>query len=339
MYMSNKSLNRQVPSETESMITKWSVWINSAQFGSYLLCILGWILCITSTATDRWRIWHVKKKGELYFGLMKIGIWRACYTYNVQYENSYEECEQFTPSMQTLPKEIFLAQDMLSLGCIMGAVGVTFMSFALWNIVKAITQKTFLLTLFNLGILMNFLTGIFIIIPISWNTYSIMINADIKFPDDFKLLVPPSPEKQEIGAGIYIGYVAAILLLVSGVMIFCYGYVFRNSQENRVLSPAVGPLAPVDIFRNTGSSGSSLTIDEQKEEEPEAWTDAVTTANYADIKESKQSMHQQLLEDAKMVPIVLVAPYVVKSQVEGEEAVQRLDSRESHSRRKNHQPD
>ncbi|XP_013924513.1 PREDICTED: uncharacterized protein LOC106551028 isoform X2 [Thamnophis sirtalis] len=161
MYMTNKPLNWQAPSETESMITKWSVWINRAQFGGYLLSILGWILCITSTATDYWRLWHVKR---------------------------------------------------------------------------------------------------------------------------------------------------------------------------------IGSLATIDMCGNIGSSG---TIDQRHKEEPELLRpDAVTSVHRVDIKkESVQSMQQQLLEDAKEVPIVLVTPYVVESQVEGEEAVKRLDSTESHPRRKHHRPD
>lgn len=329
--MSNKSLNGQVPSETESMITKWSVWINKAQFGGYLLSILGWILCITSTATDHWRLWHVKSKDNLYPGLLWIGIWRACYLHSTHPENRYIHCEEFTEDLKMLPTEIFLAQDLLSLCCIVGAVGITFMSFALWNVVRAITHKTFLLTLFNVGGLMNFITGIIILIPVSWNSYSILINADIMFPEDFHM--PTSPVYQEIGAAIYIGYIAAVLLLVSGVMIMCNKHVFQNRQESHVLFPAA-----TDISRNTGSSG---IIDQRQKEEPEPRADVVTSVHRTDIKkESVQSVQQQLLEDAKEVPIVLVTPYVVESQVEGEEeTVKRLDSRESRPRRKHHRPD
>ncbi|XP_032087257.1 claudin-34-like [Thamnophis elegans] len=336
MYMTNKPLNWQAPSETESMITKWSVWINRAQFGGYLLSILGWILCITSTATDYWRLWHVKSKDNLYPGLLWIGIWRACYLHSTHPQNRYVHCEEFTEDLKKLPNEIFLAQDLLSLCCIVGAVGITFMSFALWNVVRAITHKTFLLTLFNVGGLMNFLTGIIILIPIAWNSYSILINADIMFPESFNM--PTSPVYQEIGAAIYIGYVSALLLIVSGVMIMCNKRVFQSRRENLVLSPGIGSLATIDMCGNIGSSG---TIDQRHKEEPELLRpDAVTSVHHVDIKkESVQSMQQQLLEDAKEVPIVLVTPYVVESQVEGEEAVKGLDSTESHPRRKHHRPD
>ncbi|XP_026543907.1 claudin-34-like [Notechis scutatus] len=330
--MTNKSLNQQIPSETESMITKWSVWINRAQFGGYLLSILGWILCITSTATDHWRVWHVKSKDNLYPGLLWIGIWRACYLHSTHPENRYIHCEDFTEDLKMLPNEIFLAQDLLSLCCIVGAVGITFMSFALWNVVRTITHKTFLLTLFNVGGLINFLTGIIILIPISWNTYSIFINADIRFPESFKM--PTSPMYQEIGAAIYVGYIASFLLLVSGVMVICNKRAFQNSRENIVLSPGVGSLAEAEISRNTGSSG---TICQPQKEEPEPRADAVTSVHLTVMKkESVQSEQQQLLEDAKEVPIVLVTPYVVESPAEGEEAVKKLDSRESHPRRKHH---
>lgn len=320
--MTNKSLNGLLPSETESMITKWSVWINRAQFGGYLLSILGWILCITSTATDYWRIWHIKSKDNLYPGVLWIGIWRACYLHSTHPVNRYVHCEEFTEDLKMLPGEIFLAQDLLSLCCIVGAVGITFMSFALWNVVRTIRHKTFLLTLFNVGGLMNFLTGIIILIPISWNIYSILINVDIMFPDSFKM--PTSPEHQDIGAAIYIGYTAAVLLLVSGVMIICNKHVFQNSQENNVLSPTIESLTAVDTCTNIGSS---VTTNQQQKEEPEPRADVVTSVHSADTKkESVQSV--QLLE----VPIVLVTPYVVDSPAEGEEAVKRLDSKESSPR-------
>ncbi|XP_058013732.1 claudin-34-like [Ahaetulla prasina] len=331
IYMSNKSLNWQVPSETESMITKWSVWINRAQFGGYLLSILGWILCITSTATDHWRLWHVKSTDNLYPGLLWIGIWRACYLHSTHPQNRYIHCEEFTEDLKMLPNEIFLAQDLLSLCCIVAAVGITFMSFALWNVVRAIAQKAFLLTLFNVGGLMNFLTGIIILIPISWNTYSILINADIMFPESFHM--PTSPVYQEIGAAIYVGYTSAVLLLLSGVMIICNKRGFEIRQESHVLSTAA-----IDIYRNTGSSE---TVDQRQKEEPESRADVIKSVHHTDVKkESVQSVQQQLLEDAKEVPIVLVTPYVVESQVEGEEeAVKRLEIRESRPRRKHHRPD
>ncbi|XP_063160390.1 claudin-34 [Candoia aspera] len=230
IYTANKPHIIQRPNEKESMITKWAAWISKVQLCGYLLSILGWIMCITSTAVDQWRIWHVENEAGIPSGLVWIGIWRICYKHGTDSKDTILNCEEFTEDYKNLPIEIFLAQDLMSLACIMGAVAISFMSFALWNVFKTITQKTFLLTFFSLGGILNLLSGIMVLIPVSWNLYSVLHKAEIQFPEVFQM--PVSPKAQQVGAAIYIGYVAAALFLLSSFLILCIKYNLQMSEQS-----------------------------------------------------------------------------------------------------------
>ncbi|XP_026558980.1 claudin-34-like [Pseudonaja textilis] len=301
IYKSNKSLNQQLPSEKESIITKWLSWINKAQLGGYFLGILGSIMCITSTANERWRIWHVESEDGLYPGVVWVGIWRACYLHSTHPENRYIHCEEFTENMLLLPKEIFLAQDLMTLSCIVGAVAITIMSFALGIIVKDIGQKKNLFTLFSVGGLLNFLAGILVLIPIFWNLHSILENRNVKFPESFKM--PTIPKYQEVGAAIYVGYSAIILFLASGALIICNRSVLQVHATNDVSPSADIPLTP----QFSSNFGSSVIINVTNRDEPLSSEDELSSLYYVDInKDTSHSIQPQLLDNTKNIPVISV---------------------------------
>ncbi|XP_070808212.1 claudin-4-like [Pituophis catenifer annectens] len=250
IYKSNKSLNEQLPSENESIITIWLAWINKAQLGGYFLGILGSIMCIASTAIECWRKWHVESQDGLYPGVVWVGIWKACYLHSTHPENRYIHCEEFTEDLMMLPKEIFLAQDLMTLSCIVGAVAITVMSFALGIVVKDIGHTHRLFILFSVGGFLNFVAGIMVLIPIFWNLHSILENRHIVFPEFFKM--PTVPKHQEVGPAIYVGYSAAVLFLASGVMIICNRSVLQVHAEN--VSPAANVSLTTQFSTNFGSS-------------------------------------------------------------------------------------
>ncbi|XP_029138935.1 claudin-34-like [Protobothrops mucrosquamatus] len=272
------------------MITNWLTWISRAQLGGYFLGILGSIMCITSTATEHWRIWHVESQDGMYPGVVWIGIWRACYLRSTHPEKRYVHCEEFTEDLRMLPKEIFLAQDLMTLSCIVGAVAITLMSFALGIVVKEIRQKKNLFTLFTVGGFLNFLAGIMVFIPIFWNLHSILENRDIQFPESFKM--PTLPKSQEVGAAIYVGYSAAVFFLASGIMIICNKSVLQIHAEN-ASPPTNVSLATTQFSANFGSS---VIINVTNREELESSLDKLTSVHYLDInQDSSQSIHPQQL--------------------------------------------
>ncbi|KAM6448146.1 claudin-34 isoform 1-T3 [Liasis olivaceus] len=301
IYTTNKPLDAKVANEKESMITKWAAWISGPQLCGYLLSILGWIMCVTSTAAEQWRIWHVENVIDNPSGVVWVGIWRVCYMYGTNSENIFLRCEDFTEDYKTLPKEIFLAQDLMSLGCIVGAVAICFMTFALWNVFKTITQKTFLLTFFSLGGILNLMAGIMILIPISWNLYSILNNAGIVFPEFFR--VPTFPKEQQVGAAIYVGYVAAVLFLLSGFLILCNKYALKLNQEK---NPELVNLPMIDELCT--ACQSSVVIDIQNKMPSETSLDDLFS-NSTDInKHSSKAVKPQLSENISNHPIILVTP-------------------------------
>ncbi|XP_070615798.1 claudin-4-like [Erythrolamprus reginae] len=303
MYRSNKPLNKQLPSEKVSMVKKLLGWINRGQFCGYFLGILGSIMCIASTTMQSWRVWQVDPKDGTYPGVIWIGIWKACYQHSTQPKNRYIHCEDFTGKLKMLPKEIFLAQDLMTLSCIVGAVAITIMSFALVIVVKDTEQKKYLPILFNTVGFLNVLAGIMILIPTLWNRHSVLEDKSIPFPLFFKM--PRVPRRQEVGAAIYIGYSAAFSFLLSGIMIGCNKRILQV-HAGKALPPAVLSLTT----QFSSSFGSSVIISVINREEPDFRDDELTSLYSEDLnKDSSHSNIPQLLENSKKISVVAVTPY------------------------------
>ncbi|KAK9393405.1 CLDN4: Claudin-4 [Crotalus adamanteus] len=106
----------------------------------WLFSFLSWILCITASATKHWGMWHVESQDGMNPGVVWIRIWRVHYLHSTHPQNRYIHCKEFTEDLRMLPKEIFLAQDLMTLTCTLGAVAITLMSFAFGDVVKAIRK-------------------------------------------------------------------------------------------------------------------------------------------------------------------------------------------------------
>lgn len=56
------------------------------------------------------------------------------------------------------------------------------------------------------------------LVPLLWNLTSVLTNQTIRFPPDFQL--PAAPDSQQVGSGIGVGMVGAMLMILAGV-VFC----------------------------------------------------------------------------------------------------------------------
>uniref|UniRef100_A0A674JDD7 Claudin 34 n=1 Tax=Terrapene triunguis TaxID=2587831 RepID=A0A674JDD7_9SAUR len=182
---------------------------------------LGWILCIISMGQVHWRIvWHVDNTTIISSGTIWIGIWDVCFTLNPELANgsSLMLCQRFTIQNTFSPSEIFVAQDLLMLATIMEAVAIGFTLFALWGVYKKELKKHYSLVFFLTGGLLNILSSVLILIPVSWNLHSIMKNRSIAFPPSYHL--PSTPKSQKVGAAIPVGFISVLLLLVLNPYMF-----------------------------------------------------------------------------------------------------------------------
>ncbi|KAH0624684.1 hypothetical protein JD844_032387 [Phrynosoma platyrhinos] len=232
--------------DENSLIATWLNQVSYIHLGGLFLAVVGWILCVISTAADEWRIWVVEGIPGISSDKIWIGIWRACFIVDAQDDEPMrKQCLEFLEQYTNLPKEIFIAQDLMSLASVVQSLAISFMSFALWNVFKNAKQKKVLFTFFTIGGILNLISGIIIFVPLSWNLHSVLTEKGIDFPVPF--LLPFLPKKQKVGFAIYVGFFASGFQQLTGFLIL--GGKWRGSNR-------VHPLITDDVYPPLNSSTS-----------------------------------------------------------------------------------
>ncbi|NXH20707.1 CLD34 protein, partial [Bucco capensis] len=194
------------------------------QLAAFALGTTGWILCTISMGNVEWRVWHVDNTTIISSGIVWVGIWKVCFISYLHVSPGYKEqfCRKFSGYDFSIPREIYAAQGLLLIAMFMGLLGLTATIFALKNIYMGITQKTLITRFFLLSGFFYIFAGLCVLIPVSWNFYSVTHNQSIAFPPSYYL--PSSPVAQEAGTAIPIGIVSVILLLLSGTFSLSYRF-------------------------------------------------------------------------------------------------------------------
>ncbi|XP_053230476.1 claudin-34-like isoform X3 [Podarcis raffonei] len=201
-----------------SLVVQWLSLVSGLQISAFLVDILALPMCIASTAVVNWRVWRVENIKGTGSGNIWIGIWQVCFLKDPSNDgNYYYHCEELHEQHPSLPREIFIAQDLMELAAIMNSSALGLISFALYNVFKPRKHKDFLLTFFGLGALLNLVAGILVLISVIWNMSAVLQNGEIDFPETFEL--PQIPSEQHIGPSIYLGYIAAGFQLLSAALV------------------------------------------------------------------------------------------------------------------------
>ncbi|XP_034980314.2 claudin-34-like [Zootoca vivipara] len=231
-----------------SLLVRWLSLVSRLQLCAFLTGILGWMMCIATTAGVNWRVWRVENIDGIASGNVWIGIWAVCFWRDPSNDgNSFWHCEVLHEKYPSLPREIFIAQDLMALASIMNSAALVLTSFALYNVFEPRKHKDFVLTFFRIGAFLNLFAGILVLISVIWNMSAVLQNGEINFPDEFEL--PPIPSEQHIGASIYLGYIAAGFQLLSAA--------FVGIERFCVKSPAIETREIETVMVITPGSASS----------------------------------------------------------------------------------
>uniref|UniRef100_A0A674I548 Claudin 34 n=1 Tax=Terrapene triunguis TaxID=2587831 RepID=A0A674I548_9SAUR len=181
---------------------------------------LGWILCIISMGQVHWRMWHTSNATIISSGIVWVGIWKVCFNSHgkVSRDLRIMFCHRFHFNDAFIPQEISVAQVLVLAAIVLRALGKALTVFALRNIYMEILPKTQTIIFFLTGGLLNILSSVLILIPVSWNLHSIMKNRSIAFPPSYHL--PSTPKSQKVGAAIPVGFISVLLLLVLNPYMF-----------------------------------------------------------------------------------------------------------------------
>uniref|UniRef100_A0A803TSU0 Uncharacterized protein n=1 Tax=Anolis carolinensis TaxID=28377 RepID=A0A803TSU0_ANOCA len=168
-----------------------------------LLAVIGWVLCLTATGADEWRVWHSKDVPGTSPAKIWVGIWKVCFVDNPPEGEPTRQCQEFLEQHQSLPTEILIAQDLMPFASVVLSLAIACISFALWNIFHNVRPEKVFLAFFRVGGALTLLSAFITLIPVLWNMYSVVSNERIVFPSDFSL--PALPNEQTVGFPIYVG--------------------------------------------------------------------------------------------------------------------------------------
>ncbi|XP_017335198.1 claudin-34 [Ictalurus punctatus] len=197
------------------------------QFFGLVLSVVGFILTVATSGVDDWRVWYVDDKSIITSGMAWIGTWRACFYSNVLETAKF--CRRINIRDSFVPPEIAAAQVLCMMAIPVGIAANLVAGYAVRLAYFNIDGGHVRLFFSSAGAL-NFLTSTCSLIPVCWNTRSVLENRTIDFPPEF--LLPPAPYKQELGLGITTGIGSSVLLIISGLLFLAYSQT-RQSKSSK----------------------------------------------------------------------------------------------------------
>lgn len=194
------------------------------QFLGLICGFLAWILIMVATGLEEWRLWQVKDVEVIPSGVAWVGIWKACFYSHAL--GKIENCWSISIGASFVPAEIVAAQVMMMLAVIVGLAANMCAAYAMRMAYFSVKDRRNIRLVFLLAGGLYVLTSVLCMVPLLWNTNSIVNNHPIDFPPEFYL--PSSPVAQHIGSGIAMGLFASTVIFLSGLFFLSYRYAWRS---------------------------------------------------------------------------------------------------------------
>ncbi|XP_072371629.1 claudin-34-like [Scyliorhinus torazame] len=194
----------------------------SLQLVGFVLGAVGWIGSAIAMGLVQWRVWQVSSV-EITSGVAWVGIWRVCFYSQVLITPPYQRmsCQRLDAFDRFIPTEIVIAQGLLPVAVLSGALGKIANVYGLRNVYFGEEQqpgRTWLA--FAVGGGFHILACVCVVIPAAWNMRSVVSNQGIIFPPHFHL--PGTPQSQVLGVAVYIAIFSSALLFLAGVFLVSY---------------------------------------------------------------------------------------------------------------------
>ncbi|XP_019752001.1 claudin-34 isoform X1 [Hippocampus comes] len=199
------------------------------QFLGLLAGCLAWILTMATTGMDEWRLWHLHPDNctsIITSGVAWVGIWRACFHSHAL--PKMENCQTMTISDRFVPVEIRVAQVLMALAMLGGLAGNAAAVQAVRRVYFTMECHGGVRAAFILAGALYLFTAALVLVPLVWNASAVVNNATIPFPPRFGL--PDAPAGQQVGTAVRVGFVAAVLMIVSGLLFLAHRHVWRTLE-------------------------------------------------------------------------------------------------------------
>ncbi|XP_020501397.1 claudin i [Labrus bergylta] len=181
-----------------------SVGVQIVCVGLGLLGLVGVIVCC---AVPRWKVSSFTGNNILTAESNHEGLWTQC----VMQSTGQQQCKNFD-SLLVLPSDLQAARAMTIISCMLSSLSllILFCGADFTTCVQNEDVKPKINIMSGVGLL---LAGLLVIIPVSWSAHNLV--RDFNNP----LVVS---NRRELGACIFIGWGAGVLLLLAGGLLLCF---------------------------------------------------------------------------------------------------------------------
>ncbi|KAK5847486.1 hypothetical protein PBY51_016608 [Eleginops maclovinus] len=234
-----------------------------AQLGALSLSFVGCTLTTVALGFIQWRVWLVSDREVISSGVAWVGVWRACFNSHtpVTPGNMVMHCRDISLTEAFTPPEIVAGQVLMLLSLLVGLCGNAGGVYALRNVYFGMGKNSPIRLAFITSGTLCLMAAVMSLTPLLWNMSAVKNNQTIKFPPEFKL--PPAPDSQRVGCGIWVGLIGTGLMLVSGIIFCTYRLPVRsqNLEGSSSVTDSRGTLASTSAAR--GKDNLAFEVHEQ----------------------------------------------------------------------------
>ncbi|XP_076837180.1 claudin-4-like [Brachyhypopomus gauderio] len=200
-----------------------------------ILALIGWVGVIFACALPMWRVTAFIGTNIVTSQIFWYGIWMSCAVQST----GQMQCKAYD-SMLALTTDLQAARALVVVSLVLGLIGlcITFTAGKCTHFIKEETTKK--RSMLSAGVLF-IISGVLCLIPASW-TASIIIR-------DFYNPVLVDAQRRELGASLYIGWGAGLLLIMGGALL-CSSCPPRDDQ---------GPSLKYQTVKKHSSAPSHIT--------------------------------------------------------------------------------
>lgn len=172
------------------------------------LGVLGLIGAIVCCAVPRWKVSSFTGSNIVTAQSAQEGLWMEC----VVQSTGQQQCKNYD-SLLVLASDLQAARAMTIISCMLSCISllILFCGADFTTCIENEYAKPKISLVAGVGLL---LAGLLLIIPVSWSAHNVV--REFNNP-----LVPPS-QKRELGACIFVGWGAGVLLLLGGGLLCCF---------------------------------------------------------------------------------------------------------------------
>nr|XP_015223340.1 PREDICTED: claudin-3-like [Lepisosteus oculatus] len=171
------------------------------------LSVLGWIIAIISCALPMWRVTAFIGSNIVTAQIIWEGLWMNC----VVQSTGQMQCKVYD-SMLALSADLQAARALTVISIILAvlAVLISIVGAKCTNCIEDEGSKAKVMIISGV---MFIIAGILQLIPVSWSANNII--------KEFYNPLVTDAQRRELGASLYIGWAAAVLLILGGAMLCC----------------------------------------------------------------------------------------------------------------------